>query len=405
MREYMFWLNRLYVNKNITFHVYDKEGLLMDCIGIEQGEEDPFQSDASLYQTLKANYQREQIPGIYMEQEWAAYMIFTDERENLYIGGPVNTESEQDERNNLYQYRRKHSLSYRFQKMPQLSLLETANLLSMALYGITGQCIEEGELLKLNTANYEKQESTISRMTNYRFESWEEERTRMEYHFEREYTEAIRTGNLEYFERPMEDKVYLENEIGKMAEGKKKQHEYMAATVLAIASRAAIEGGISPAQAYTLSDVYFQKLEKCKTDVEILSLILESQKAFAVMVNKYKQQKRKSYHVERCKDYLSQNIHKRITVEELAKKLGVNRTYLSGTFSAQEGMSISQYSIMVRLQAAENMLRYSEASVSEIAEYLCFSSQSHLGKEFKKKNGISPAEYRKQHQNTNFITK
>lgn len=109
--------------------------------------------------------------------------------------------------------------------------------------------------------------------------------------------------------------------------------------------------------------------------------------------------------MEQCKDYLTQNIHKRIIVEEMAKQIGVNRTYLSGKFSEQEGMSISKYNILVRLRAAENMLKYSEASISEISDYLCFSSQSHFGKEFKKKNGISPAQYRKQNKNMHFTDK
>ena len=92
-------------------------------------------------------------------------------------------------------------------------------------------------------------------------------------------------------------------------------------------------------------------------------------------------------------------------MEELAKQIGVNRTYLSGKFSEQVGMSISQYSILIRIRAAENMLKYSEASISYIADYLCFSSQSHFGREFKKKNGISPSEYRKQNKNIHFLSK
>lgn len=89
----------------------------------------------------------------------------------------------------------------------------------------------------------------------------------------------------------------------------------------------------------------------------------------------------------------------------MARQIGVNRTYLSGQFSKQEGLTIMQYSIMVRLRAAENMLKYSPASVAEIAEYLCFSSQSHFGSLFKKKNKISPAEYRRQNRRIEFADK
>ena len=179
----------------------------------------------------------------------------------------------------------------------------------------------------------------------------------------------------------------------------------MVAAGLALISRAAMEGGVSPTEAYAVSDVFYQRLEKCKTQKEMYQLSSEIQRTYVKMVQERKKEKKNSNYVEQCKNYLTQNFHKRITVEELAKQIGVNRTYLSGKFSEQVGMSISQYSILIRIRAAENMLKYSEASISYIADYLCFSSQSHFGREFKKKNGISPSEYRKQYKNIHFLSK
>ena len=92
----------------------------------------------------------------------------------------------------------------------------------------------------------------------------------------------------------------------------------------------------------------------------------EIQRTYVKMVQERKKEKKNSNYVEQCKDYLTQNFHKRITAEELAKQIGVNRSYLSGKFSEQVGMSISQYSILIRIRAAENMLKYSEASISYI---------------------------------------
>ena len=47
-----------------------------------------------------------------------------------------------------------------------------------------------------------------------------------------------------------------------------------------------------------------------------------------------------------------------------------------------------------KIGLAKNMLTYSGYSYIEIAAYLGFSSQSHLGKQFKKLTGFTLSEYR-----------
>lgn len=405
MSHHFFWAERLFVNKHISIHVYSKDGKLLECVGIEEHDEDPFISDLLLYEKIRERQRMKAEPLVFLEDGWAAYIAFEDKIRNLYIGGPVCVASSKEERTGLFRYRKEHHLTQHYLNIPQMTILELANVLSMSVYAICGQEIEEMELLGINQITPMQKADTAKELTNYRFESSENEKKHIEYEYEQTYLDAIKKGDIEYFKAPVYNKLHLTDEIGKLAEGGLKQMEYMVAVGLTLASRAAIEGGVSPIQAYAVSDVFFQKLEKCRTQVEMFRLHTEIELAYVTMVHKQKMQKRNSYYVEQCKDYLTQNFHKRITVEELAKQIGVNRTYLSGKFSEQEGMSISRYSILVRLRAAENMLKYSEASISAISDYLCFSSQSHFGREFKKKNGISPAEYRKQNKNMHFIDK
>ena len=47
---------------------------------------------------------------------------------------------------------------------------------------------------------------------------------------------------------------------------------------------------------------------------------------------------------------------------------------------------------------AANLLRYSDNSLSEIAEYVHFPSQSYFGKIFKKCTGMTPRAYRDRYQ-------
>ena len=57
-------------------------------------------------------------------------------------------------------------------------------------------------------------------------------------------------------------------------------------------------------------------------------------------------------------------------------------------------MSVMEYITRKRIQAAENMLKYSEYSCLAISDYLCFSSESHFIQVFRRYTGLTPKRYR-----------
>ena len=98
--------------------------------------------------------------------------------------------------------------------------------------------------------------------------------------------------------------------------------------------------------------------------------------------------------MEKCKDYISQNLRKELKVAGIAEALGISRTYLARQFTEAEGMSVQQYIMKERCEHAANLLKYSDYPIAVIAEYFGFSSQSHFGSCFKKLYGMTPNEYR-----------
>lgn len=382
-------------------HVFDSNGKMILRSASEWDEEDPFLSDASLYTMIKERTKSEGTV-IEYEQDEAVYFSFCDKEENLYVGGPVCTG--ELSRGFLFRYRKTHHLTQKRLRLPALSLLETANLLSIAIFMVNGTRQEEMDLLEINHINAGT-DNRHNEMLNYRQKVTEAETGHIHNEYEQQYLADIREGRVEKFQNVNISMKELTNEVGILAENNLKQSEYMIVAGITLVARAAMEGGVPASSAYSLSEIYMQRLAKCRSEAEMYRLYMECQREFAGKVKKIRDKKRNAYYVEQCKDYLTQNIHKKVTVQEIADLIGINRTYLSGQFSKQVGMTISQYSIAVRLKAAENMLKFSEAPVGEIAEYLCFASQSHFGKCFREKYGISPAEYRKQHKIIDFISK
>lgn len=56
---------------------------------------------------------------------------------------------------------------------------------------------------------------------------------------------------------------------------------------------------------------------------------------------------------------------------------------------------MNDFIMRCKLEEAKSLLAYTDKSISEISNYLCFSSQAYFQNVFKKKFGITPNEYRK----------
>lgn len=75
----------------------------------------------------------------------------------------------------------------------------------------------------------------------------------------------------------------------------------------------------------------------------------------------------------------------------------LNESYLSVLFKRETSVNITEYVIIKRMEAAENMLKYSEYSLTEISDILHFSSYSHFARTFRKYYDTSPKVYRNMH--------
>ena len=56
----------------------------------------------------------------------------------------------------------------------------------------------------------------------------------------------------------------------------------------------------------------------------------------------------------------------------------------------------------MKIEKAQHMLKYSDYSLVEIANYLAFSSQSHFIQTFKKLIGVTPKKYRDHYYRTSW---
>ena len=226
------------------------------------------------------------------------------------------------------------------------------------------------------------------------FEQRETLEGNMVYRMEKELFDSVRSGNTQALNQILEDISIQKQYVGYLSKDPLRQVQYIFVSGIALATRSAIEGGMPEIEAYNLSDVYIQKVDVCNNIDEVNRLFVIAMFDFTKRVKKQRKQKAYSYPVEQCIAYILDHLHYHITLTQLSKHCGLTTQYLSTLFHKETGITIREFIMNEKLEAAKQMLSYSEAGLMEISAYLAFSTHSNFTMHFKKKFGMAPREYR-----------
>lgn len=163
---------------------------------------------------------------------------------------------------------------------------------------------------------------------------------------------------------------------------------------VALVSRAAIRAGLSPLEAVQLCDLYVQKAELCRTADGLNEVRYHMLLDFTERVRELKFWRTDNQLVNQVCRFILDHLEDPLTLQELARRFGVNKNYLCGVFKAEIGKGITEYIHYNKINAAKQMLRYTDKSLIEIANYLSFCSQSYFQQVFRKMTGMTPTAYR-----------
>lgn len=391
-----FMLERIHRAWQIQGCVCNVDGVIL---AMTADDEEKVLPDAGLIKELYEKCRAGSLPVVAMEEDMIYYMAFLDEEERMYLIGPIAAEKLTFSQ--YHTYRRRHGITEQNYRIPYLLPTRALACLSMVYYMVTGRMVSEKELMR---ENKELEKIPDREHSFYQLQQDSEENRRFSYRNEKEWLARIENGALQ------EQKVQINAEnmqkmerIGKLARNNSfKQYEYMAISQICLVSRAAMRGGMNTFDAYTLSDMYYQKVSECTDVMELLNICLMVEQDFSEQVRLAKERNKKENYIEQCKDYIARHRTTKFSISQMAAELGVSRSYLSRHFSEQAGITLQDYVLQTRLEAAANMLRFSKEQIGTIAEYLCFPSQSYFTERFRKQYGMTPGEYRRENQIIDF---
>jgi AraC family transcriptional regulator len=99
----------------------------------------------------------------------------------------------------------------------------------------------------------------------------------------------------------------------------------------------------------------------------------------------------------RARDHLHAHFDEHVGLRQLAQVVGVHPAHLSRMFRRHYARAIGEYVRELRLDKSARELRDPEKTLAEVAAAAGFYDQSHFANAFKRRTGMTPAEFRREH--------
>ncbi len=317
------------------------------------------------------------------------YAVLICHDKNLVIVGPLI-----DSKENLTEHVRFNALKHHAQvraitRCSKVSILSALSLIYKALYK---EDIDIQDLIG-NEKSYVIEEETRQQVANVLIRSVENSTPHNDSSYELKIRQAIKNGDSSALKIAL-DTPFV-GKRGVIANNNLRSQKNLAIVDITIASRAAIDTGVSAELGYVISDGYILQVEDAKTSQEAEDLYRQCAFEFCSLVK----QTKNSFNtdnkiVKTIADFINKHFYKKIYVKDIAKILNLSCEYIERMFKKQTGLTIGQYLLNVRLNQAMILLNGSDKHIFEIASLTGFNSQSYFIKAFKDKYKMTPKAYR-----------
>ncbi len=99
-------------------------------------------------------------------------------------------------------------------------------------------------------------------------------------------------------------------------------------------------------------------------------------------------------YIQEAVTYIDQHIYERISVSQLARMAGIDRSYFCSIFKQYQGISPQQYILDLKISKAKSFLKTTDVDIRYIADSLGYGDLFTFSHAFKQRTGLSPREWR-----------
>lgn len=224
-----------------------------------------------------------------------------------------------------------------------------------------------------------------------------EERPHSSYLFELQALDAITQGDPQGYVLAFNRNRNGQN--GTLAYTKLRDAQNLAICGIVLNARAAIAGGLSVEQAYTMADYLILSVENCHFPHEADLINFKNGLIFARMVQgiklKLEQKKAPRFLSQQALELIRRFLYTKVTRKQIAAELKVNEDYLDRVLKDDFNTTVTECLRHERIDEAKRLLVQTNTPVGEIAAMLLFAQPSHFIRVFRQYTGVTPADYRK----------
>jgi AraC-like DNA-binding protein len=277
-------------------------------------------------------------------------------------------------------------------KAPAMYQHKFAQSLSIAIQLLVDKVINGEDIVLLSASDSHWDPDVYSKLTEEIFST----REQFDFHTSTQYEmmacTAIENGDLDTL-----DKFYrtpMQGRVGQLSNDSLQQDKFVFVAMITLASRAAIKGGLDEETARTMLDLYCQHVDTLSNPTDIMALAYKMGVDYCTKVAENIGKAHYSPTIKKCCTFISHNLHREIGLMELAEHCALSPHTVSKKFREETGFTIPDYINRKKIEEAMYLLKHSDMSISDIAGYLQYSTQSYFTKIFKSLTGRTPKQYR-----------
>jgi len=107
------------------------------------------------------------------------------------------------------------------------------------------------------------------------------------------------------------------------------------------------------------------------------------------------EQNRKEFYANKVVEFIKMNYSRKVTISEIARYIGLDRSYLCSIFKEVFNLSPQEFLISYRINKACELMKNELLSIGDVSRSIGYDDTFLFSKTFKKAKGLSPSEYRK----------
>jgi two-component system, response regulator YesN len=162
--------------------------------------------------------------------------------------------------------------------------------------------------------------------------------------------------------------------------------------LLAVAVRTLHEAGVEVEPAVN----YAARIEACQKLSELRELITHVLMGYAQQVSEQHGGKHKTP-VERATEFIRANLHREISLDDVASHLSFTSGYLAHIFKKATGQTVVEYIYRLKMERAAELLCDPDAKIASIAGALGYGDRRYFSELFRRHFNCTPSQYREKY--------